>query len=57
MKQKEPTKTFIMSLNWNNPLVSIFYTKYIPRCNGEVAAEWRGVDALVIDIICRQFKQ
>ena len=57
MKHKELAKTFIMILNWNNPLVSIVYTKYIPRCKGGVTADWRGVAASVIDIICRQFKQ
>ena len=27
MKRKEVTKTFLMTLNWKNPLVSVFYEK------------------------------
>ena len=34
MNREELAKTFMMILNWNNPLVSMVYTKIIQCRNG-----------------------
>ena len=47
MTQKELTKTFMMILNWKNPLVSMVYTPIIQRIKG-----WSGRPVLkLIDVI------
>ena len=42
MNQKELAKAFMMILKWNNPLVSMVYTKFIQRCKNYVSSDqWR----------------
>ena len=40
MKQKEPTKSFMMILNWKkSTLVSMLYTKIIKPCKSELTGD------------------
>ena len=43
MKREELTKTFLMTSNWKNPLVSMVYTKMCRRCKVYVlrSRSWR----------------